>query len=236
MTNHSETSFIYSDRFFPVQKSKPNATGFAIKGTAKAVKVIFPNTTFPISGILKNILKAIFYKPGFQKGMCLVAILVLLFISSAKAQPGISYALHANIIYRFTKYIEWPYDNKKGDFIIGVVGDTELYDELEHFVENKTAGGKKIVIRKMSSSADSYYCQILFISEDKSRYLKKIAEITKGTPTLIVSESDGLASKGSCINFVIVNERLKLEINKNNILQHNLNIANELLSLGSIVK
>jgi hypothetical protein len=170
------------------------------------------------------------------KRTIILSILFLLVISDTHAQQSISYTLHANIIYRFTKYIEWPDYNKPGDFVIGITGDTELYDELEHFVENKTVGNKKIVVKKISSAEDYHNCQIVFISEDKSKYLKKITEITKGTPTLIVSESDGLASKGSCINFVIVNEHLKLEINKNNILEHNLNIANELLSLGAIVK
>jgi hypothetical protein len=170
------------------------------------------------------------------KQSAILSILFFLATSNTHAQQSISYALHANIIYRFTKYIEWPDYNAPGDFVIGIAGDTELYNELEHFVENKTVGSKKIVVRRISYAEDSHNCQILFISEDKSRYLKKIAEITKGTPTLIVSESGGLASKGSCINFVIVNEHLKLEINKSNILQHNLNVANELLSLGAVIK
>ena len=161
---------------------------------------------------------------------------MLLIVSNVQAQQSISYALHANIIYRFTKYVEWPDYEKPGDFVIGIVGDTPLFNELQQFVENKTVGGKKIVIKKMSASADSYDCQILFISEDKSKSLKKIAEITSENSILIVSESSGLALKGSCINFVIVNDHLKLEINKNNIVQRNLNIANELLSLGVIVK
>ena len=165
-----------------------------------------------------------------------ISVLSLLSFFASYAQRETDYKVHANIIYRFTKYIEWPDYNAPGDFVIGIAGDTELYNELEHFVENKTVGSKKIVVRRISYAEDSHNCQIMFISEDKSRYLKKIAEITKGTPTLIVSESGGLASKNSCINFVIVNEHLKLEINKSNILQHNWNVANELLSLGAVIK
>jgi hypothetical protein len=175
-------------------------------------------------------------KKHYTKTTIFFILASLLIISNLRAQQSISYALHANIIYRFTRYVEWPGDNKPGDFIIGIIGDSPLYNELERFVENKTVNGKKIVLKKMPSSGDYYNCQILFISEDKSKSVKKIAEVTKGNPTLIISESDGLASKGSCINFAIVNDHLKLEINKNNIEQHNLNIATELLSLGVIVK
>jgi hypothetical protein len=77
---------------------------------------------------------------------------------------------------------------------------------------------------------------MLFISEEESNSLKKIATLTAGSPILIISESEGLARKGSCINFITVDERLKLEINKGNVEQRNLRIASELLELGIIIK
>jgi len=166
----------------------------------------------------------------------LFSILSFWATSTIKAQQDVSYAVHANIIYRFTKYISWPVYGPSADFIIGIVGATPLYEELESFIANKTVGNRKIIIKKMSSSADEFACQILFISEDQSGSLKKIAEITKGSSILIVSESSGQSTKGSCINFVIINDHLKLEINKSNIEGRNLSIATELLSLGRIVK
>ena len=53
---------------------------------------------------------------------------------------------------------------------------------------------------------------------------------------LLVTESEGLARKGACINFVIADDRLKLEINKKNIEQRDLGIATELLNLGTVIK
>ncbi len=81
----------------------------------------------------------------------------------------------------------------------------------------------------------AYNCSILFISQDESRSLKRIVFLTADTPVLLITEENGLAKKGSCINFIIVDDRLKLEINKNNILSRNLNIASELLKLATIV-
>ena len=185
---------------------------------------------------VNNILKLIFLKKSFYKTSCLLCILILCMVSGARAQQETDYAIHANIIYRFTKYIDWPVYKKSGDFIIGIVGDSPLYDELKTFVANKMVGDQKIVVKRISASDASFNCHILFINEDESWNLKKIAATTAGTPTLIVSESDGLASKGSCINFLIDDEHLKLEINKNNIERRNLSIATELLQLGKIVK
>lgn len=162
--------------------------------------------------------------------------LSLMSFSQPGSQHDGDYTLQANIIYRFTKYIDWPDNKKSGDFIIGIVGESPLYEALKRLSANKTVGNQKIVIVKIPPSAGAFNCHILFISDEESSSVKKIAAATAGVPTLIVSESNGLARKGACINFITVDDRLKLEINKNNIEQRNLRIASELLELGIIIK
>ena len=158
-----------------------------------------------------------------------------LFHPDAQAQDETNYAVHANIIYHFTKYIDWPAEKKTSDFVIGIVGETPLMEALKASVKDKMAGKQKIVIRQFSPTADNFNCHILFLSADESSRVKKLASITSGTSTLLVSESEGLARKGSCINFTIVNERLKLEINKTNVEKRGLSIATELLQLATTV-
>jgi hypothetical protein len=74
-----------------------------------------------------------------------ILILAVLLFILLHAWAQNAYAVHANIIYRFTKYINWPDDKKAGDFVIGVIGDTPLYDELKIFISNKTASGQPFV-------------------------------------------------------------------------------------------
>jgi hypothetical protein len=174
------------------------------------------------------------FQPGIRR-LFLIAMLMILLGPKTWSQT-IDYAVKANIIYRLTKYIEWPESKGSGDFVIGIVGETPLFAELKNFASNKTAGSRKIVVRKFSTSAGAYDCHILFISEDESGSLKKIAARTAGSAILLVSEADGLALKGACINFIIVSEHLRLEINKNNIEKRNLNIASELVQLGIAIK
>jgi YfiR/HmsC-like len=171
---------------------------------------------------------------NFFKQTC-VGLLLLASVTNARAQQNSDYKVHANIIYRFTKYIEWPESTKRGDFIIGIVGDSPLYDELGSLTAGKFVGNQRIVIRKLPAGAGAYQCQMLFISQEESRSLKKIALISADSPVLLITEDNGLAKKGSCINFIIVDEHLKLEINKNNILSRNLNIASELLKLATLI-
>lgn len=185
---------------------------------------------------IKRYFKTRYFIPAGYYFSYLLFIFLLLSFSSVQAQDESEYSVHANIIYHFTKYIDWPANKKTGQFIIGVAGDTPLFDALKKNVTNKMVGDQEIVIKKIKSSATAFGCHILFISDDESNNMKKIVSRTAGNPVLLVSESDGLAQKGGCINFVMVSDHLKLEINKNNIEQRNLSIASELLQLGKVVK
>ena len=173
-------------------------------------------------------------------GLCKTCSYLFLYLLTLQpktwAQQERNYTIQANIIYRFTKYIDWPKNKKTGDFIIGIVGDSPLTSELKNFVSNKMVGTQPIIVKRFSSPSKNYNCHILFISEEMSSNIKKIVLRTAGEHILLVSESEGMAVKGSCINFVIVSDHLKLEINKNIIEQRNLGIASELLQLGKIVK
>ncbi|WP_207511027.1 YfiR family protein [Longitalea luteola] len=164
------------------------------------------------------------------------AVGLFLLCSSLQGWSQSNYTVHANIIYRFTRYINWPESKRSGEFVIGIVGESPLYQALRSYTSNKTAAGQPIVVSKVPASANNYHCHILFISNEESRNTKRIAAATAGTPTLLVSESRGGAGKGTCINFIEIDDRLKLEINKNNINQRDLEIAVELLSLGTVVK
>lgn len=171
---------------------------------------------------------------------CKRMVLIMLFLISpflhGSAQNATDYSVHANVIYHFTKYVDWPAKSKSDDFIIGVIGETMLFDELKKITSNKKAGNQRIVVRRFSPSQTTYDCHILFLSEEESGSLKKITARTENDAVLLVCEKKGAASKGACISFNVVSDRLKLEINKNNIDQRGLSIANELLRLGTLVK
>lgn len=171
---------------------------------------------------------------GWQKKALLVVPILLFLFFEAWAQNA--YAVHANIIYRFTKYINWPDDKKTGDFLIGVIGNTPLFYELKNLTSKTSPSGQPIVIKKFSAAASSFNCHILFVCDEQSESVKRIASCTGNTPTLLVTESGGLSRKGACINFILVDDHLKLEINKTNIERRNLDIAAELLNVGIIIK
>jgi len=51
--------------------------------------------------------------------------------------------IHAAMIYNFMKYIQWP-DDGGTEFVVGVLGEDNVYNTLKSFYEGKPKGAKKI--------------------------------------------------------------------------------------------
>ncbi len=65
---------------------------------------------------------------SINKSLFISSVFILVVIPCVKAQDEINYAVYANILYRFTKYIDWPDDKKNGDFVIGLVSRHIYFD------------------------------------------------------------------------------------------------------------
>lgn len=163
-----------------------------------------------------------------------LGILCLFLQNSASAQD-VNYKVHAMFMYHFTKHIDWPADKKNGDFIIGVYGNSPIEAELEVIASSKKAGTQSIVIKKIVSEVESNNCHIVFVSNGKSGSLDGILKAINTKPILVVSEKNGFGKKGSCLNFIIEDEKLKFEINKQSIESKGLKISGDLLKLGIVL-
>ncbi len=146
---------------------------------------------------------------SMRKSILLTIVTLLLWsfgFLEVQAQPGPPEATHkvqTGFIYNFTKYIHWPDAYNAGNFTIGVLGDTQLNDELARMAATKTANGRKIVVRSYKDVREiDKMCHILFIAADKNDLLNAVLQKTTGTSTLVVTEKDGAARFGSLINFV----------------------------------
>ena len=105
--------------------------------------------------------------PGKWHYKAILIVTILFFSHLYQAWAQNAYAVHANIIYHFTKYINWPDDKKTGEFVIGVVGDTPLYEELMNLTSKRSEAGQPIVIKRFAANASLYNCHILFVAEDR---------------------------------------------------------------------
>jgi hypothetical protein len=145
--------------------------------------------------------------------------------------------IKAIYIYNFTKYIEWPETYKQGNFVVGVLGTSApLISELNKMAAAKTVGSQKFEIKNISSAADASNCHIVYILSDNSSQLGDVLSKVKGKSALVVTDKAGMAAKGSAINFVVVDNKQKIELNKSNIEKYKLKVASTLVEMALQVK
>ncbi len=151
---------------------------------------------------------------------------------SMRAQET-NYKAYTLFIYNFMKYVEWPEPQSSGEFTLAVVGDSPINKELETLAATKKLKGRPIVFRKYNTAEEALQAHLVFVPSSKSSVVKTLREQTKGRPLLIVGEREGLARKGAAISFVTLeDDALKFDINRQALEQHNLRVANQLVSLG----
>lgn len=170
------------------------------------------------------------FKNPFQLGM----VLMLLFVFNNMQAQEINYKSQSLYIYKYTRFISWPEINQKGDFIIGVYGNSPIFEELVSMaLLKKAANGQQIVVKHIKKIDEISNIHLLYVAASKSREIRTISEKIGNKPILVVAERGGLARKGAGINFIIMeNDILKFEINVSKLKLQNLIISDELLKLG----
>ncbi|MCG8474281.1 MAG: YfiR family protein [Cytophagales bacterium] len=165
------------------------------------------------------------------KNILFIGLFSLLFFS-ANAQD---YRFH-NIYFKlFINYIEWPQNDVQNQFVIGVLGDSQVIHPLERLSKKMKAKGKQIVIKRFATIQDLSYCHMLFLPKNESEWLEVIRKRFSDTSMLVITEKAGLAHQGSGINFIKVNGQWRFEVNTESIHNSSLRISDYLLKIASKV-
>jgi len=164
-----------------------------------------------------------------------LAGLVMMVSSAAFSQERPMHEVYSMMVFNFVKYVQWPANDNAKEFVIGVVGNTEIYNTLNSWYGGKAKGTKTYVIKKFNSAAEVTDCQVIFIDKSKSNEFDAVNNKVRGKGTLVVTDRNGLGSKGSCINFKTVDEKLRFELNQQAIEASNLKVAGALTSMAILI-
>jgi hypothetical protein len=170
-----------------------------------------------------------------MKTLLLSLCMTILLIEGTQAQERPVHEIHAAMVYNFIKYVQWPDEAEAGDFVVGVIGDDNVFNTLKQWYDGKPKGSKKYVVKKLASSADANGCHVVYLGKSKNREFENIKASTTGKSVLTVTDGNGLGQKGSCINFKVVDGKLKFELNQGTVSSSNLKISSQLSSMAILI-
>lgn len=160
-------------------------------------------------------------------------LVILAFQSEPKMKDTDTNAiLKASYIYNFAKMIDWPEAEKSGNFIIGVYGGSSVYKELIKKYASKNIGNQQIEVKKLSDTPSVGKIHLLYITKDKKEDIPILIKSIKKKAVLVVTENLGSLDEGSIINFIIIDNSLKFELNVDQANKHDLIVGSRLKDLA----
>ena len=185
-------------------------------------------------------------KSGSRRTRARFACTVLLLAGAWMPAPRMMYAqqgpteyqVKAAYLYNFLKFVEWPNDpskNPHGYWVIGVLGDNPIGDELIQLASDKTVQGHRLQVKKFQTAENARGCHILFISSSEQKHLPSILAALQGSSVLTVADMDNFIESGGMIQFVMDNSRVRLAIDVGATNRARLKVSSKLLSLARTV-
>jgi hypothetical protein len=108
-------------------------------------------------------------------------------------------------------------------------------DTWRRWYDGKPKGTKKYVIKKLSSAAEAATCQVVYLGKGKSKEFENIKGSVTGKSVLTITDGNGLGEKGSCINFKVIDGKLKFELNQGTVSSANLKVSGQLSSMAIMI-
>jgi hypothetical protein len=151
--------------------------------------------------------------------------------SSAQQASTVSQA-QSIFIYNFSRLIQWPESYNTGDFVIGIMGNNDLYNTLISYVSGKKVGSRAISVKKFDEPAEISKCNILFVGNTKIGKLNEVLAKVQSQSSLIITERKGMIDSGSAIDFFMDEDKLKFVMNTQNAQKYDLVISKSLSDMA----
>ena len=100
-------------------------------------------------------------------------------------------------------------------------------------VKGETVQNRALEIKRLSLGQDLRPCHIAFFSRSTGSQVAKVLPSLRGSYTLTVGEiEDQFIQQGGMINFVLVDNKIRFEVDPDAATQANLKISSKLLALA----
>ena len=164
------------------------------------------------------------------------AALLLLLPSALCAQPDAAggKAVKAAFLYNFTKFVSWPataFEGPATPFIVCIVADPELRRSMEGMAAGESVGGRPLQVTA-PDARNVRRCHLAYFAGTPSDSGAKMLGLLKDAPVLTVGEGERFLARGGHIAFVVEDNRVRFDVNKEAVDRARLTMSSKLLRVA----
>lgn len=168
-----------------------------------------------------------------------VAAALLLFAQSALAETGgLESRVKAAFLYNFTKFVDWPagtFATADSPITVCILGADPFGEILDSTISGKVVNNRQLQPRRIGQLEDIRGCRILYVSSSERSRLREVLASAKSLSILTVGEAPEFIDTGGMIRFLIVDDKVRFDINATAAEQARLNLSSKLLGVAHTV-
>jgi len=158
------------------------------------------------------------------------------------AQANLEYEVKAAFLYNFAKFVEWPstaFATPEAPLVFCIIGANPFEGRLERVVNDRTANGRRIVVRDDVATGQTGGCHLVFVPESEEGSMARLLHPVNAAPEapmLTVGEAEGFTEAGGMIELVVDEGRVRFDINAGMAERRGLKLSSQLLKLARHVE
>ena len=178
--------------------------------------------------------------PRYRVSIVLVILFFLTPSSLPAQQPKASeFEVKAAYLYNFGRFVQWSAAaaaSKGNSFAICVFGQDPFGALLDTTLSGESIEGKAVIAKRVSKAQDALDCRVLYISTSEGSRLKEILVVVDKAGVLTVSDIPQFSQRGGMIQFVVVANKIRFEVNLTSAQEAGLTLSSDLLKVAVAVR
>jgi hypothetical protein len=148
-------------------------------------------------------------------------------------------AIKATYLAKFASFVTWPdqaFSASAGTFNLCVVGGTPFGALLDRAVAGQSVEGRPIAVFRIPTVSQTDNCQIVYLAANDPHSARQSLIAIAGLPILTITDAAAADAYKGMINFVVVDNRVRFEIDDAAAMRSSLVVSSKLLSVALSVK
>ena len=158
---------------------------------------------------------------------------------SAQAEERFDeYQVKSAFLFNLANFIHWPnesFASSDSPFIITILGETPLTENLENIIQGEKIDSHPIVVREIEDIQDIENPHILFVAQGLRDQTYLFSPELTLFGTLTVSDDKDFSEKGGAVTLYVEDNRIALKLNVASTERAGLRVSSKLLRLAQIV-
>jgi hypothetical protein len=162
---------------------------------------------------------------------------VVLGSDTSFAESVSEYDVKAAYLFNFLQFVTWPGEAFGAPSVpvrLCIVGHNPFGTVLAALTRNETVNGHPIEVATTGDDRELRGCHVAFIPSNVSAGppLRAMASL----PIVTVGETDGFLEAGGIIRFIVVNDRVRFDVNLRAAMKGGLTLSSRLLQVARMVE